>query len=184
MTSLGMKETFGAPVATPTYQSSDRLVNDSESNALAQEASTLDAKTLYAISEKDVESLLRLAEDLQKEYNDEKRSISRAKTIISMAGIIMVSMLLLVFFADRIFKDILNQVIAAFVVTAISVASAYSMTVLRFTINSSSRRSLREVVELLREIEPTVAMRFNWSVLKRAEFRIRLSRFEIAGSKR
>lgn len=77
-----------------------------------------------------------------------------------------------------------SMIIALSIVAMIFSVLAFNSAVLRFGINSSNNRSLREVVELLREIEPTVAQRLNWSVLKRAEFRIRLSRFEIAGSKR
>lgn len=74
VTSLGMKETFGAPVATPKYQPSESLNYSSESNVVSQEVSTGDEQTFYEISEKDVESLLSLAEDLQKECSNGKRS--------------------------------------------------------------------------------------------------------------
>ncbi len=42
------------------------------------------------------------------------------------------------------------------------------------------RRSLREVVTLLRESEQTLAVQEHWSAMQRAEFRIRLSQFDIA----
>lgn len=42
-----------------------------------------------------------------------------------------------------------------------------------------SRRSLREVLSLLRESEPTLAIEERWTSLQKAEFRIRLARFDI-----
>jgi hypothetical protein len=46
--------------------------------------------------------------------------------------------------------------------------------------SSGVRRSLREVVTLLRESEQTLAVQEHWSAMQRAEFRIRLSQFDIA----
>ncbi len=42
------------------------------------------------------------------------------------------------------------------------------------------RRSLLEVLTLLRESEPTLAVQEHWSAMQRAEFRIRLSQFDVA----
>jgi len=45
--------------------------------------------------------------------------------------------------------------------------------------SETDRQALQEVLDLLREIEGIAAMEGTWSRLQRAEFRIRLSRFEI-----
>ena len=41
------------------------------------------------------------------------------------------------------------------------------------------RRALREVVFILREVEPSLAEEQRWSTLERVNFRLRISRFEI-----
>lgn len=43
-----------------------------------------------------------------------------------------------------------------------------------------SVRSLAEVIEILREVEPAISEEEGWSTLKKAEFRIRLSEYDIA----
>jgi len=45
--------------------------------------------------------------------------------------------------------------------------------------SASDRNALREVLSLLHELEGIAAAEDNWTPLQRAEFRIRLSRFEI-----
>lgn len=47
----------------------------------------------------------------------------------------------------------------------------------------SEKFALREVLQLLREVHGTIAEREDWSILKRAEFRIRLSRFDLSEKK-
>lgn len=44
---------------------------------------------------------------------------------------------------------------------------------------ATERAALRQIVELLREIEPVLAESESWSALERASFRIRLSRFGV-----
>ena len=45
------------------------------------------------------------------------------------------------------------------------------------------KTSLSEVIQLLREIHVNIAEKEDWSILKRAEFRIRLSRFDLSEKK-
>jgi hypothetical protein len=50
-------------------------------------------------------------------------------------------------------------------------------------LNLPDKLALKEVLQLLREVHGTIAEREDWSILKRAEFRIRLSRFDLSEKK-
>lgn len=76
---------------------------------------------------------------------------------------------------DKIVPGLIFLFMALFV-------SAYFMSKYKKTI-SPEKTSLSEILQLLREVHGTIAEREDWSILKRAEFRIRLSRFDLSEKK-
>ena len=72
-----------------------------------------------------------------------------------------------------------TQVIVAIVVGLSTVFFFRRRSALRTQLKGEER-ALAEVVRLLREVEGAIAEAEDWSTLERAEFRIRLSRFDMA----
>ncbi len=137
-------------------------------------------------SEEDLESLLKLAEDL-KEKVDKKESnyfyfiiVWRSYQILC----ILFTIIIYLFFNTQhlLFFNTQPAVIFAIFVIPFILFAEY-----RIKINKGKslpdKLALKEVLQLLREVHGTIAEREDWSILKRAEFRIRLSRFDLSEKK-
>jgi formate hydrogenlyase subunit 3/multisubunit Na+/H+ antiporter MnhD subunit len=144
-------------------------------------------ESLSKSKRKDLEGLLKLAEELQEKYEYASRRISWGR-------LGQVGSTVLVFFASTwfVYKSSLTQGSLngnfLFIVSIIvfSIAIVGNILLYEFSIIQPAKRrikrdvrALAEVVELLRETESVITKAEDWSALERAEFRIRLSRFGI-----
>jgi uncharacterized membrane protein (DUF485 family) len=130
----------------------------------------------------DLEKLLILAEDLKKSCDEKKTFIKRQKTI-RIVGIFTISVLIFLLFLYLPTLNIGTGAISAIILAILGFAVSYVMTTPSVSDAKrqylSDKLALTEVLQLLRETSDIIAEKENWSVLSRAEFRIRLSRFNL-----
>jgi hypothetical protein len=136
----------------------------------------------------DLENLLKLAEELKEKNDEAEKSIKKWK-ILRILGLISTTLLTLsAFIPSNLseFKTLSEFNRTEFIV--ISAGLSGFLTILltyNFIIQDLAKQhladksALSEVLQLLREISNVIAEQEDWSVLSRAEFRIRLSRFNL-----
>ena len=144
------------------------------------------AEQIKLSSEEDLESLLKLAEDL-KENIDNNFQIKYLQIYrfiqIALGSFFLISFYFLIF--ESKLANEFNRTINL-ISYSISLATFIFCEFQIRTIKKQSlpdKLALREVLQLLREVHGTIAKREDWSILKRAEFRIRLSRFDLSEKK-
>jgi hypothetical protein len=129
----------------------------------------------------DLERLLRLAEQLRDKTEASLRRVELFRTLeFFLAGTAALAV------AGASFVDLPFRQLSG----GVGVVSGLYVVLLELFVSRLRRRvrpdraALSEVVHLLREIESAVAEKRDWSPIERAEFRIRLSRFDIGNSER
>lgn len=137
-------------------------------------------------SEEDLESLLKLAEEL-------KEKIDKPENRIRMFRLLQISYLffpfIFIIFYGFISSDFSSTPYSINIRTIPFIFSILLIFLCEFYIQTHRNRvlpdklALKEVLQLLREVHSTIAEREDWSILKRAEFRIRLSRFDLSEKK-
>jgi hypothetical protein len=131
------------------------------------------------IPAKELDALLELAEDLQRRYDRATTFRHWANILIALTAAIIAGCGWQVYEHFRTNTIAYLILIPAVAVVVHQAAAAYNEAQLWFF---REKRALEEIVSLLREVEGPFARSGNWSALERARFRIRLSRFGIAGS--
>ena len=124
---------------------------------------------------KDIDKLLALAEELQEKVDEANRRMwMRIFTLLMVAGLIVAACSIALFFLQHSSQLVIMIGVAYAVVLS---ASEYFF-IQRFREKMHrDTRALYAIVDMLREIEGSIAKESNLSTLERAEFRIRLSRF-------
>lgn len=131
------------------------------------------------LEDSDFRRLLDLADTIQSSHEASERRIATFRFAEALALIGAVLIAALGAMADYNSERLSALVIAAFV--GVAVAAAHVFMLRRLQIRAyRDRRALDEVVPLLRELEALTARDEGWSPIERAEYRIRLSRFDIA----
>lgn len=135
--------------------------------------------TKYSHKE-DLEKLLKLAEDLKDSSDKAKSGIKRQRGL-TIIGAVMISLAVISYpsFTNDTSNSYLN-IFAGFVGITFLIVIDH----LYFVKNYKQRYladklALSEVLQLLRETSNIIAEQEDWSALSRAEFRIRLSRFNL-----
>jgi Flp pilus assembly protein TadB len=126
---------------------------------------------------RELSDLLGLAESIQASYESSRRRESLwelVEAVLVLAGVTA--------FISAVVSDDQEGLwigVAAGVAAAIYAIAADAVVVQRIRRRSKrDRRALREVLDLLSELEGVASIEESWPPLQRAEFRIRLSRFE------
>jgi hypothetical protein len=155
-------------------------------------------KPAESSTKEDLESLLKLAEDLKDKCDFAESEIEQIKNrFLITTGLIFLTIssigVLATLYARSIYPYVEEQqsstVIGVIVTISLSLiivlaaSSLYSRKIktLRKKI-TLDKLALKEVLQLLRETSNVTADNENWSILSRAEFRIRLSRFNLEDS--
>ena len=142
------------------------------------------AEQIKLSNEEDLNSLLRLAEDLKEKIEKPKTSTLRLRftQIISVLFLSYISISLL---KPNVFPFPDSFILKNIVLITYIIILAISQFMIHLIRNRllPDKLALKEVLQLLREVHGTIAEREDWSILKRAEFRIRLSRFDLSEKK-
>ncbi len=149
------------------------------------------AEQIKLSSEEDLESLLKLAEDLSNKISKTYSSTLPFKYLsffTLMMGLL--SLVTLIFFNYSNFSDRFNYkgqgdsifLTIFFFCLLVCISSTLLVSKIKKSI-IPDKMVLSEVLQLLREVHGTIAEREDWSILKRAEFRFRLSRFDLSEKK-
>jgi hypothetical protein len=137
-------------------------------------------ETVKAMDHSDVKELtdlLELAERIQASYETAARRESTLRLLQLIAASLGLASLLLI-------PSVRNEIIPLIGVVAgvlLGLSAALQITVVQ-RVRRARRRdryALIQILDLLRELEHVTAIDDHWTPLQRAEFRIRLSRFEI-----
>ena len=134
-----------------------------------------DSLTLYS----DAEKLLSLAEKLQEkcEFYERRKWLG----IFFCTGSIMAMLFLSLYIAYRPYQEGKGSLVAGMlcgyaiscIIPTVYLWSQYSRLITR------EQRALHSIVDMLRDLETGISEESNLTTLERAEFRIRLSRFDI-----
>lgn len=162
-----------------------------EGNRLSMPVALLDATKMKeatqrieitAATDEEIEKLLDIADKIQEDYDKIRKSQTGRRFWLVMSICIFPAVQMCFALNDSIHHSQSPFSAVAYILTAVSaLISVYFYTKYNTNkIGSAVERSLGEVVELLREVEPVVAQQNQWSVLKKAYFRIRMSRFDIS----
>ncbi len=159
---------------------------------------TVKSEKIKLSSEEDLESLLKLAEELREKsvFADLETRIYQQQIAFSylLLGLVFLSTPLcayLIYSLNGIDDNLmfyLLRVLFSFLLSLILFSIIYSyrnnkkISAIKKNF-ASDKLALKEVLQLLREVHGTIAKREDWSILKRAEFRIRLSRFDLSEKK-
>ncbi len=148
------------------------------------------AEQIKLSSEEDLESILKLAEDLKEKVIKMNKAVLLSKYYKLVCLLAFVLSIIFIFLersssSDSAFEAFSNtsfklSIVFAFLICFI-IAEVFSQTKKKEL--STEKLALKEVLQLLREVHGTIAEREDWSILKRAEFRIRLSRFDLSEKK-
>jgi len=150
------------------------------------DAENIKAEEIKRSSEEDLESLLKLAEELK--YKVENSGNGKYIIIFRVSQVSLAFFTLLLLYFSYLDWHILEK----FHLIAVIITFFISLTfiiIAEFEMKKIKNRSLpdkfalKAVLQLLREVHGTIAEREDWSILKRAEFRIRLSRFDLSEKK-
>lgn len=143
-----------------------------------REDNDLAFNTKYSHKE-DLENLLKLAENLKKECDREINRI-RVYRSLQISGAIIVLIITFYIYYKNFQIDFLFLIVICGLV-----ALAFVVIIYQLIINDirkqhlADKLALTEVLQLVRETSNIIAEQEEWSVLSRAEFRIRLSRFNL-----
>jgi hypothetical protein len=140
------------------------------------DSETIKSEKIKLSSEEDLESLLKLAEELRNGIEKLDDLNFKFKFII---GIYFISPIIFYLFVS-------SSELVSFIYLTVVIISGYfylKHIIKRNNSISTTKLMLKEVLQLLREVHGTIAEREDWSILKRAEFRIRLSRFDLSEKK-
>jgi hypothetical protein len=143
----------------------------------------IDAEQIKQSSEEDLESLLKLAEDLKEKIDDSKQiKFFRLVQIVAVFILPYYFYLTIIKFSDNIHSvSIIELMVIGFLLGTLTGTESTIRKIKKSII--PNKLALKEVLQLLREVHGTIAEREDWSILKRAEFRIRLSRFDLSEKK-
>lgn len=164
------------------------------------------AQKIKLSSEKDLESFLKLAEELKEKVDSFNLEIKMYRRRIFFSYLILVVILFgspfvgytaysqFIEYSSQLSDVSYNILLYSWKLFFIILISSIFFSVLwNLSGNKkisdleerigSDKLALREVLQLLREVHSTIADREDWSILKRAEFRIRLSRFDLSEKK-
>jgi hypothetical protein len=135
-----------------------------------------EGRKLYEDSDK----LLRLAEELQDKCEQNER---RLWTLLAI-GVSLIAAFALIagYLSSVLATDSLYNVLATLAAFCYGTATIAYMLLMGVRINRQAareRRALHSIVDMLRDLEKGIAEKNNLSTMERAEFRIRLSRFDI-----
>jgi uncharacterized membrane protein len=135
-----------------------------------------EGRKLYQESEK----LLRLAEELQ----DKCEQYERRVWMLLLIGATLIVLLLMFsnYLVSAFPPDSVYRTLVTFLPYLYFSATGASLTYMYARIRRQAvreRRALHSIVDMLRGLEKGIAEKNNLSTLERAEFRIRLSRFDI-----
>lgn len=171
-------------------------VLDENANA---ESKKIEAEQIKQSSEEDLESLLKLAEELKDKIENPIKFLQILLfRIIQGLSIFILLFDFYLFFSQgkfplmRMFEPTNSFPNYSYsIIIFIMIYSVLIITPMFCEINIRKIRkdslpnklALKEVLQLLREVHGTIAEREDWSILKRAEFRIRLSRFDLSEKK-
>ncbi len=148
-----------------------------------EELEIIVAEEIKQSSEEDLESLLKLAEELnEKVYKPENKVKYLRYFQLFYITLLIVFYLFDYFEILRIPQSPTLNFFMAFLVILTIILAENMIRMLRNKI-LPDKFALKEVLQLLREVHGTIAEREDWSILKRAEFRIRLSRFDLSEKK-
>jgi len=141
----------------------------------------------------DLEKLLRLAEELKDKVEYVEKDIENIKrrmpyrlliyVMVSIGYIFILSLVTNFSFQELEFQKNFLLIPLSIVVVMFAIFTPFYFT--SYTIKHLYRKAipdraaLKEVLQLLRETSNIIAEQEKWSVLSRAEFRIRLSRFNL-----
>lgn len=150
-------------------------------------AEELSAEQIKLSSEEDLQSLLKLAEDLKDKIEKPESKIRTTRLFqIWYVSFLTLFVILRIFdshnFTFTSYSSIFSTLVALLSFAWILI-SEYSIRKIRHQV-LPDKLALKEVLQLLREVHGTIAEREDWSILKRAEFRIRLSRFDLSEKKK
>lgn len=143
-----------------------------------------EAEQIKLSSEEDLESLLKLAEELKEKIERAKKNIVIILLRI-IQGISLLGFIYSVVMTYLILKSFTIPESDKFGLIGIIIFSVITPFAAQILIKKEKEKTvpdklaLKEVLQLLREVHGTIAEREDWSILKRAEFRIRLSRFNL-----
>lgn len=135
----------------------------------------------------DVDQLVKLAEELRARYEQTEQRVWWLRIIQSVMTVIIVATPIYYkvipksgfSFLYYDWKEVFERL---FIFTFISLCMVGAVEVLirRLRLNTEpDRKDLKEVVQMLREVEGSLFTKNNWSPFERVAFRIRLSRFDI-----
>lgn len=136
---------------------------------------------------KDLENLLKLAEELKEKCDSAKTKINRIKYIqlaISIGTVYLLSYSTYSFLSNSFFTKSYESIFVTFFLI-VAIMGLVGIFIASFNMKDMKKTyffdklALSEVLQLLRETSTVIAEQENWSVLSRAEFRIRLSRFNL-----
>lgn len=166
------------------------ILNKIDKDSLAEELRKERESNVLAVDQRyshkeDLESLLKLAEEL-KEKCDKARHQIRVLKFGRIITVVTFILSILFLFLESIksgvdtFTD-LNFGIKVLTTLGFLVLSLVAEFVIRNIERTylPDKLALSEVLQLLRETSDIIAEQEEWSVLSRAEFRIRLSRFNL-----
>jgi hypothetical protein len=132
----------------------------------------------------EADKLLRLAEELQDKCEQYMRRLGTllAVCVSAIAAFAMVATYLTNTLSDdSIYKKLITALASSYGLA--TGAFLYWMTMRTRQQLARERRALHGIVDMLRDLEKGIAEKNNLSTLERAEFRIRLSRFDIGPGK-
>ncbi len=152
------------------------------------------AEEIKQSSEEDLESLLKLAEELREKIENPRifQQILLFRIMQGLAGSLLLFDFYSLFFKGfSIFKSLtvgasdFSILFTSMLYIILFFILGFFETLIRDIRKDSipNKLALKEVLQLLREVHGTIAEREDWSILKRAEFRIRLSRFDLSEKK-
>jgi len=138
----------------------------------------------FSSSRKEIDGLLKLAEELQDKCDSMSRRIDQSRVFQFAFIAIGISAVLFGLWILTITTLLNRTLLGGIVFLSFLYVGAFEFLIRRIKQRSEpDRAALAEVVELLRETGSGIAEAENWSALDRAEFRIRLSRFGIGHNK-
>ena len=128
----------------------------------------------------EIEKLLSLAEELKDRYDNLIQRIIFHRTIQSIMAVLGVAALLSLYLLkntlDKPFATVVFYFLIIFSISEFVLTLYFESLIRRLKRQTyPDLKAISEIVALLREIEGTE----DWSALERAQFRIRLSRFDI-----
>lgn len=167
---------------------SDKIDKSSLAEELRKEWNNNDLafNTKYSHKE-DLESLLKLAEELKEKCDKAKSEIKKYR-YLQLAALIGVVYLFSFSTYQILTKGFSINSYESVIVTFFFIGTIIGLVeifIFNFNVNDikkiyiSDKLALSEVLQLLRETSNIIAEQEDWSVLSRAEFRIRLSRFNL-----